>query len=283
MFTEKTFHIFHSFNNFIHISIQNQKLYVKNSREERLLFPNRKICESSCLFTLFTRANFFYALCRKKIAFFARGGYNTRMDNVISALDEYFCAHYSDYVRISALEGYSMPNVVYVASDGNIARRDSSCMRLCHQADPNALLKRLKSSLADTSFTFSYFFPRARDKRRLKHSKTSFAKLLPELLRRSGESVESVGEKLDIEPRFWNMILKGKLFPEKNTVIAVCLIGRLSPTDAAQLFTVSGFVFTDDDVRDVVVRYLLEQRIFQEEIRDRCLAEYSITNLPIKK
>ena len=35
-------------------------------------------------------------------------------------------------------------------------------------------------------------------------------------------------------------------------------------------------------MRDVVVRYLLEQKIFNEEMRDACLAEYRLTNLPIK-
>ena len=44
----------------------------------------------------------------------------------IRALDDYFCAHYSDYVLLSAIDGYVMPDVLYVAEDGNIARRDSA-------------------------------------------------------------------------------------------------------------------------------------------------------------
>ena len=38
----------------------------------------------------------------------------------LRALDEYFCALYSDYVRLSAIEGYVMPDVLYVAEDGMV-------------------------------------------------------------------------------------------------------------------------------------------------------------------
>ena len=43
------------------------------------------------------------AICKKK-------WYNTNMENYLEALDEFFCAQYSDYVRISAIEGYVMPD-----------------------------------------------------------------------------------------------------------------------------------------------------------------------------
>ena len=65
------------------------------------------------------------------LAFFGAVWYHRGMRNeYLRALDEYFCALYSDYVRLSAIEGYAMPDVLYVAEDGNVARRDSSCMRL---------------------------------------------------------------------------------------------------------------------------------------------------------
>ena len=34
------------------------------------------------------------------------------MNYTISALDEYFMAHYGDYVRLSALAGYKMPDML---------------------------------------------------------------------------------------------------------------------------------------------------------------------------
>lgn len=203
--------------------------------------------------------------------------------NIIRALDEHFCARYSDYVKISAIEGYSMPDVLYVAKDGNIARRDSSCMRLCFQKNPEALLANFKRGLADTEFTFSFRFPKLKEKMQtfFNRKKKTFARLLPEILARCGETKESAGEKLAIEPRFWKMMTKGKLYPEKGTVIALALVTRMGVEDFGSLLQACGFNFDHANVRDVVVEYLLVQKIFNPELRDACLAEYRITNLPI--
>lgn len=201
----------------------------------------------------------------------------------LRALDEYFCALYSDYVKLSAIEGYVMPDVLYVAPDGNIARRDSSCMRLCHQKDCDALLVKLKATLADTTFTFSFGFPTLRERIADAFRKETFAKLLPETLRHCGESVETAGEKLAIEPRFWQKIVRGRLYPEKNTILALALVCRMQWQDVLNLLAVSGFTFREDEVRDVVVRFLIENSIYNEAMRDDCLAEYRIENLPIRR
>ena len=204
-------------------------------------------------------------------------------ENYLTALDEHFCARYSDYVRLSALEGYEMPEVIYVASDGNITRRESSVMRLDRQRNRAELLKKFKEELADTDFTFSFSFIPFLERIRDRFRKYTFAKILPATLRRSDETVESAGAKLDIEPHLWEKIVKGKLYPQKNTVLALALTCRLKPQDANNLLAVCGFSLDEANVRDVVVQYLLERSIFNEEMRDRCLSEYKITSLPFKK
>ena len=201
----------------------------------------------------------------------------------LHALDEYFCAHYSDYVRLSAIEGYVMPNVLYVGADGNIARRDSTCMRLDRQAAKTELLARFKEGLADTSFTFSFCFRTLRDKLRDVRDKQTFSKVLPGVLAHVSETVERAGEYLAVEPRFWQKIVRGKLYPEKNTVLALALTCRLQLTDVQLLLAVCGYSLCDDDVRDVVVRYLIEQQIFNPAMRDACLAEYKLDCLPIRR
>ncbi len=209
--------------------------------------------------------------------------YNRSMKTeYLRALDEYFCALYSDYVRLSAIEGYVMPDVLYVAQDGNVARRDSSCMRLCHQKDCDALLQKFKETLADTTFTFSFGFPSLRDRISDRFRKLTFARLLPEALRHCGETAQGAGEKLAIEPRFWERIVRGRLYPEKNTILALALVCGMQWRDVLNLLAVAGFEFRDDEVRDVVVRYLIENSIFNPTMRDACLAEYRITNLPIR-
>ncbi|MDE5896867.1 MAG: hypothetical protein K2H43_03530 [Clostridia bacterium] len=205
------------------------------------------------------------------------------MENYIRELDDSFCEQYSDYVRLSALEGYEMPDTLYVAPDGNIARRDSSVMRLCYQKKKDELLKKLKAGIADTTFTFSFSFRSLRDKFADLRRKYTFSKILPDALKHCGETAESAGEKLDIEPRFWKKMVSGKLYPEKNTVLALALVCRMQAQDCSNLLAVCGFSFDDASIRDVLTHYLIEHRIFNEEMRDNCLAEYKITNLPIKR
>lgn len=201
----------------------------------------------------------------------------------ITSLDEYFCAQYSDYVKLSALEGYEMPEVVSVGADGNIRRKDSEVMRLSHQKNRKALLDRLKEGLTDTEFSFNFSFRSFRDRMRDPFRKFTFAKVLPEALSRAGETAESAGEKLDISPKYWQKIVKGKLYPEKNLVLALALVTGMKQADVNNLFNVMGYTFEKDRVRDVVCEYLLTNGVFNAEMRDACLKEYKITNLPIKR
>ena len=201
----------------------------------------------------------------------------------LKSLDEYFCAQYSDYVRLSALEGYVMPEVMTVGADGNIQRKDSEVMRLCHQENKGALLAQLKEGLADTEFTFNFSFRPFRDRMRDPFRKYTFAKLLPAALARVNETPQSAGEKLNIAPKYWQKIVKGKLYPEKNTVIALALVTAMKQTDANNLLNVMGFTLKKDCVRDVVCEYLLTNGVFNEQMRDACLSEYRITTLPIKR
>ena len=204
-------------------------------------------------------------------------------ENYLQALDEYFCAQYSDYIRLSALEGYVMPNMVTVGADGNIERKNSETMRLCNQENPEAMLARFKEGLADTEFTFSFSFRPFRDRIRDPWRKYTFKKVLPEALAHANETVESAGKKLNIAPKYWKKIVKGKLYPEKSTIIALALVTAMKQVDVHNLFNVMGFSFKKDSVRDVVCEYLLLNGIFNEAMRDKCLDEYKITTLPIKR
>ena len=195
--------------------------------------------------------------------------------NYLRALDEHFCAHYSDYVKIAAIEGYVMPEVLYVARDGNIARRDSSCMRLVYQSNAQELLARFKEGLIDTDFTFSFRFPKVRERLKdvFNRKRKTFARMLPGVLAHSGETTDSAGEKLDIEPKFWAKMVKGTLYPEKGTVIALALVSRMQFDDFCALLGACNFTFDSANVRDVVAEYLIVQKIFNPEMRDAGLAE----------
>ena len=201
----------------------------------------------------------------------------------ISALDEFFCAKYADYNRLSGIEGYRVPDLIEIGRDGNVIRRDAEVMKLCRQENAKEILINFKAGLADMEFTFNFsfvpFFERVKDKFR----KYTFHKLLPAVLARVDETVQSAGEKLDIDPKIWKGIVKGKLYPEKNTIFALAIVCHLSLADTTDLLSVCGFAFEDQNVRDVIVEYVLTQKIFNENMRDRCLQEYKIDTLPIKR
>ncbi len=198
-------------------------------------------------------------------------------------LDAYFSENYCDYVRLAAIEGYSIPDMLVIGADGNISRKDEKWMRLCHQEKGEELLARFKQGLEDTYFTFHFscisIFRRIKNVFR----KDTFARLLPKALAHCQETVLSAGEKLTIDAKIWNAIVKGKVYPEKCTVLALAFACRMNIDDVNALLYSCGFVLENSNVRDIVVGYLLQQKIFNPTMRDKCLAEYKISSLPIAK
>jgi len=200
----------------------------------------------------------------------------------IEGLDEYFCSKYCDYQKIVAIEGYRVPDLIVIGKDGNISRRDSSLMKLSRCDNCAELLRTFKSGLADTTFSFGFSFPHFFDKIRDLFDKNTFSKRLPAVLAHESLTPQDLAGELTIERKIWDGIVKGKLYPEKSTVIAVALVGGLSVQDAGELMSVCGFSFEDDCVRDVVAEYLLAKKIFNRSMMRACLQEYRIENLPIR-
>lgn len=205
------------------------------------------------------------------------------MNVTISALDEYFMAHYSDYVRLAALKGYRMPETLGVGKDGNVEKKDPSVMKLLYRENREELLALLKEEQADTDLTFSFRFLTFSEKVRRPFEKYSFSKVLPHILSAHKLTAAEAGSRLSIEPVYWGKIVKGTLYPEKNTVLALALVCGFTAQDTENLFNACGYEFDDKSVRDVVVRFLLEQKIFSPELVAMCLGEYKITSLPIAR
>lgn len=204
------------------------------------------------------------------------------MSYTISALDDYFMAHYSDYTRLASLRGYEMPDTLVIGRDGAVTKKDPSVMRLMYQRDREALLALLKEEQADTDYSFSFRFLTAAEKFRRPFEKYTFSKVLPKILAGHKITADEAGERLKIEPRFWKKIVKGSLFPEKNMVLALALVCGFTAADTENIFNACGYEFDEKSVRDVVVRFLLEQKVFSPDLIAECLGEYKITSLPIK-
>lgn len=201
----------------------------------------------------------------------------------LRALDEFFCSHYTDYPKLGAIEGYRMPELLTIGKNGVLERQNSERMKLCYQSDCAALLQTFKRGLVDTEFSFSFSYPSFPDRWRDLFRRHTFAKLLPAALARVKETPAGAGEKLSIEPEIWSKICKGSLYPAKSTVLALALVCRLSAGDVSDLLAVTGFSLSNENVRDIVVEYLVTQKVFNPQMRDACLAEYRIDTLPIRR
>ena len=160
-------------------------------------------CKKRALFLNKRRSGVFIDSCTFCLPFqYNRDKMTVIMESqFIKSLDEYFCAQYSDYVRLSALKGYAAPDVITVGKDGNVQRKSAEVMRLCHQKNCEELLARFKEGLIDTEYSFNFSVPSFKDRTRDPFRKYTFAKLLPGALARVNETAESAGEKLNIAPK----------------------------------------------------------------------------------
>lgn len=199
----------------------------------------------------------------------------------LKELDDFFCARYSDYVRIAAIEGFRMPEMIVVDRDGNINRRDSEKMRLSEQPERDKLLQKFKEELADVEFTFDFSFPSFLDRVKDPFRKHTFSKYFPKVLQKYRQTSERVGKGLTVEPMIWEKILRGTLYPEKNVIMAIALFLRMELFDINNLYAVCGFEWDPESVRDVVFEYLITQKIFNPEMIRACLNEYRIETIPI--
>ena len=92
-----------------------------------------------------------------------------------------------------------------------------------------------------------------------------------------------VGEELNVDPKIWKQICKGNFMPTKNTVFSLALTTNLSLDDAEDLLLVCGYEMDYKIVKDVVISYLLSQKVFNRPMIDVAFLEYKVENLFLKE
>ncbi len=208
------------------------------------------------------------------------------MFDFIADLDEYFCEKYANYDKLCVLPGYRMPKMQdsKVDEDGRTYAYTlpANTMRLALQENKAELLQTLKTRMVDKTFSFSFrtvgFFTRIRDA----FSKYAPHKWLVATLAKNGVTVEEAGKALDIAPAIWQGIVKGKYLPSKNTLFSLALTAHIGEEDMKNLLLVNGYEWDFTIEKDVVICYLLQQKVFNREMIDSALKEYNIGNLFIK-
>ena len=208
------------------------------------------------------------------------------MYDFIADLDGYFCETYANYDKLCILPGYVMPVMQRseVRDDGRTYAYTlpADTMRLAKQEKKEEILAELKKRMTDVTFSFSFrpygFFSKIKNR----FSKAAFCKTFKQMLEKYGISEKDAFNNLSISEEIWTGILKGDFEPTKNLIYSIALTAQFSYADTCALMTLCGDQFIFTDVKDVVISYLLQQKVFNRGMIDAALAEYKVTNLFIK-
>ena len=208
------------------------------------------------------------------------------MYDFISDLDGYFCETYANYDKLCILPGYVMPVMQRseVREDGRTYAYTlpANTMRLANQEKKEEILAELKKRMTDITFSFSFRPYGAFAKLKNRFSKYAFCKNFKMMLEKYGVSEQEALEGLSISEEVWTGILKGKFEPTKNLIYSVALTSQFSYADTSALMGACGDVFNLADVKDVVISYLLQHKVYNRGMIDAALAEYKVANLFLK-
>ena len=208
------------------------------------------------------------------------------MYNFLVDLDGYFCEKYENYDKLCVLPGYHMPMMQATKTD-DFGRTfaytlPANTMRLALQENKDDILQELKKRIVDKGFSFS-FYPIGWFKRfKRKFAKVTPAKVLLEVLSKNQLTVDSAVEELTIDKEIWQSICKGKFAATKNTIFSLALTGHFSIEDTKRLLEMYGYEFDFAVAREVVIAYLLENKVFARPMMEAAFAEYKVSNLFIK-
>ncbi|MBQ8291097.1 MAG: hypothetical protein IJX88_01120 [Clostridia bacterium] len=209
------------------------------------------------------------------------------MFDFIADLDDYFCEKYANYDKLCVLPGYRMPKMQTseVREDGRTYAYTlpANTMRLALQEQKTELLQTLKKQLGDKTFSFSFralgFFARIKNK----HSRYGFVKWFQAVKAKYNLSDEEAGESLSIDKEIWTAICKGNFMPTKNLLLSLALTAHFNMEDTENLLLVCGYEFDYTFEKDVVISYLIGQKVFNRPMIEAAFKEYNVTNLFIKQ
>lgn len=201
----------------------------------------------------------------------------------IADLDEYFAKNYSNFDMISALPSYKPVTVSMLLRNYNRVENGAESAderkKICSQPEKKQILAEFKQKYVDTSFTYSFRIAPVRHRLGVFLHFTRCPEQMKKAVTSRGEDPAEFAEKLDIDPYVWKNILKGYYLPEKVLLFKICLRLGLSSGESGLLMNAFEYTFDFTDARDVVVRYLIDYRIYNEEMIAAAFDEYGLRRI----
>ena len=150
--------------------------------------------------------------------------------------------------------------------------------KLIYQKNKDILLNELKTKLTDTDFEFSY--TEIPFKKRLLSffiKKLRFGLLLKDVLKKYGYyDFDNFYKLISADFFIWKSILKSKLYPSKRFLFKICLYIGINISDNLELFKALKYDYDYRYAFDVVLRYLIEKKVFSRELMKAAFKEYKL-------
>lgn len=197
----------------------------------------------------------------------------------LSDLDEYFVKKYSNRSKLSAIPGFEIP----------VAREEENFIvppekyKLSNQKNCSELLKVFKGNLIDKDFSFDIV--EVKFKQRIKDIRRNdvFYRIFPDACKKYSVDRDNLYTEFTVSEEVWKSVIKGKYYPSKNLILAIILACGINFRDGGILLGSCGYEYDFESVRDCVVSYLVEYKIFNRSLIEKAFEEYSITSIPLKK
>lgn len=110
--------------------------------------------------------------------------------------------------------------------------------------------------------------------------KPTFRELLFNFIDKKNVSDPFIYKKAGIDRKHFSKIRSiHHYLPKKNTIIALCLALELNKSEIDELLSSAGYTLSDSDLNDLVVKFFLEKNIYNINIVNEALNNFSLDPL----
>lgn len=205
-------------------------------------------------------------------------------ENLIRDLDEYFAKKYENFDLIASVKSYESVTMSMILKNQNRIEQgevaSNEMRKIYFQPQAQAVLGEVKEKYVDNNFSFSVKIAPAKLRLKAKFSRKSIpAATICRVIDKNGFSSAEFYKQIGFSEKIWQGVVKGKYLPEKNLIYKIALTVGASLDDVNSMLAVCDFAFDFADARDVVMRFLLDYRIYNPDMVAAAFAEYKIAPL----